>query len=481
MMKAFFSFLLPVALCANLLAQPAFVPAPRVSVSEHSGKFNGHDITYTARVKETFLYGMVKKKPFASVILTSYVLNEPRPAEGRPVVFIFNGGPGASSSPLHMGAFGPFRLQWDGTKHVARDNPNSLLDAADLVFVDPPGTGFTRVFDMDSSKRFWEVKGDAAMVVDLVSAWLKENGRERGPVFLCGESYGTMRAATVMGMAGALPLKGVVMLSAFLDMTALTDAPGNDMPYVLTLPTMACLAVFHHKVEANGRAVERVFSDAADFAAREYAPILFRGHSTTLDERKEFAKKLSAVIGLPDTLLLSHDLRVSVHDFERSLLADKDLRIGQLDGQLTGPLHAPAQHPPFDDPSFNRTPSNKAQVADYFRTQLNFPDTGSYKTINFEVNAKWDWSALDEEYGGYRTVAPYAADALNARKDLKLMVAGGYYDLATPLYAAPYSLDHAGAPASRISYARFPTGHSIFEQPDELAKLSNRVRTFLKY
>jgi len=435
---------------------------------------------YTSMVKETYLQGASGSRPFCSLITTSYVVNEPRPAEGRPVVFVFNGGPGASSSPLHMGAFGPYRLQWDGKTNVLNENPQCLLDAADLVFVDPPGTGFTRVFNADSAGRYWDVRGDAAMIVDLIRTWLKENGRQRGPVYLCGESYGTMRAAAVMDMAGDLPLSGVIMLSAFLDMTALADAPGNDMPYILNLPTMACLAVFHHKVDARGRTTEQVFNDAAVFADKEYAPMLFRGHNTSSDERRVFAKKLATLIGLPDTFLLRNDLRVNIHDFELTLLADKGLRIGQLNGQVTGPLTAPAAHPPFDDPSFSRNPSNRSQVAEYFRNQLQFSDTGSYNTINFDVNAKWNWSALDQEYGGYRTVAPNAAHAMVGHPELRLMVAGGYYDLATPLAAAPFALDHSGAPASRITYARFPTGHSIFEKPEELVNLANKVRAFIK-
>lgn len=468
------------ALHTGIVAQPGPAPAPRVGIAEHAGKFNGKQVLYTSRVKEKFLYGADKNKPFCSIITTSYVVSEPRPSEGRPVLFIFNGGPGASSSPLHFGAFGPYRLRWDGKTHVLRDNPECLLDAADLVFVDPPGTGFTRVIDADSARRYWEVKGDASMIVGVMEEWLKENGRERGPVYLCGESYGTMRAATIMSLAGSLPLKGVVMLSTFLDMTAQTDAPGNDMPYLLTLPTMACLAVFHGKVDAKGRPIEKVFSDAASFAAKEYAPVLFRGSDIDAEERKRFARKLSAVTGLPDTMLLNRGLRVSIHDFELGLMADKGLRIGQLDGRVTGPLNAPAARPPYDDPSFVSTPSNRQQVAEYFRGQLQFADTGVYKTINFDVNAKWNWSALDDEYGGYRTVAPWAAQAMNARPDLKLMVAGGYYDLATPLAAAPFALDHAGAPASRITYARFPTGHSIFEKEEELARLGKMVRVFLQ-
>jgi carboxypeptidase C (cathepsin A) len=317
------------------------------------------------------------------------------------------------------------------------------------------------------------------MIVDLMSGWLKENGRREGPVYLCGESYGTMRAATIMGMAGKLPLKGVIMLSAFLDMTAQTDAPGNDIPYILNLPTMACLAVFHGKADAKGRSAEQIFADAQAFAAAEYAPVLFRGQTFNGSVRRAFAKRLSSIIGLPDTFLLSHDLRVNIHDFELSLLADKSLRIGQLDGQVKGPLNAPAKRPPFDDPSFVQAPSNKVEVADYFRSQLKFADTGTYRTINFDVNSKWNWSALDDEYGGYRTVAPYAAKAMNERTDLKLMVAGGYYDLATPLAAAPYALDHSGAPVSRITYARFQTGHSIFEKEEELVRLGVMVRAFL--
>jgi carboxypeptidase C (cathepsin A) len=451
----------------------------RHSERELHGRFHGHDMLYRATVEEHGLPANAAK-PFATLITTSYVLSEPRPSERRPVMFVFNGGPGASSSPLHFSAWGPVRLQRDASGAIHQEaNPHCLLDQADLVFVDPPGTGFTRVFQDDSARRYWDVHGDAEMIVSTIREWVTSHGKTGDPIYICGESYGTMRAAAVMGMSDGLSLRGVIMLSAFLDMTGQADAPGNITPSLLSFPSMACIAAYHRRGAFSGKPAREVYEAAIKFCATEYAPVLFQGNEASLPVQKAMAGKLSRYLGLPDTFLLERKLKVTIPEFELFLLADKELRVGQLNGMVTGPLHAPAAKPPYDDPSFARFPSNRKEVADYFRQQLGFSDTSTYRTINFDVNAKWNWSWLDDTYGGYRTVAPIVAKALQDQPSLRIMVCGGYYDLATPVYASRFALGQAAAPREKITYAIFPTGHSIFEDEHALSQLEAMVREFL--
>jgi carboxypeptidase C (cathepsin A) len=438
---------------------------------------NGQPIRYMAIVQEHFFSPDSNHTPAVSAITTSYIKEGGTSSAPRPVMFVFNGGPGASSSPLHMSAFGPKRFVLEKDSNVLVENKYSLLDIADLVFVDPPGTGFTRVFDNKAAGGYWDVKGDAQLFIDLVKKWKKENKRESAPLFLCGESYGTARAAAMLGIAEDLPVAGVVFLSSVFDLTIINPAPGNDMPYILFLPSMAAVATFHHKSVMNGPA-EKAYTTAMRFAQNEYIMALGKGVNLTMTEKKNIAFRLAQITGLPQSLILEKDLRITPLDFEKNLLAAEGKRVGQLNGQITGPLNNPGAKPPFDDPSMSFKPSNRSAVTAYFKSNLQFADTGMYKTLNLAVNSRWNWSSLAEEVG-YLTWAPGITKALKEQPKLKLLVAGGYYDLATPLYAGRYVLEHVGVTADRVTYAGFPTGHSIFEKEEELDKLVHLIRQFI--
>jgi carboxypeptidase C (cathepsin A) len=453
-------------------------PAERISVTYHQGTFHEQTLNYKAEVRETFFSADSSISPAVSVIAISYIKENITTSTQRPVVFVFNGGPGASSSPLHMNAFGPMRIRQSKDSSMLVQNPYCLLDLADLVFIDPPGTGFTRVFDSKAASAYWDVKGDAQLFADLIIKWKKENNRESSPVFLCGESYGTARAAMIVGITSDLPVSGVIFLSSVFDMSIVTPAPANDMPYVLFLPSMAAVAWYHHKLDPKIKSAEQAYNKAILFALNEYISALAKGINLSAKEREQTAVTLSGLTGLPKQTLLEKDLRITPADFELLLLAKEQKRIGQLNGQITGPLYNPGVKPPFDDPSMSLRPSTRGIVGNYFTKNLQFPDTLSYKTLNLDVNSRWNWSSMEEEIG-YSTVTPKLKKAAKDQPALKLFVAGGYYDLATPLYAARYILEHAGIPAERITYASFPTGHSIFENETELEKLTKQIRSFI--
>lgn len=458
--------------------QPATIPGPRSSVSHHHGEFNKQAVNYTAHVKEYFFRPDSNPSPAVSAMATSYIkLNIPSTVV-RPVLFIFNGGPGASSSPLHMNALGPWRIRREKDSSTLVENPYSLLDITDLVFIDPPGTGYTRVFDSTRAALYWDVKGDAQLFINIIQQWRKENNRIASPVFLCGESYGTTRAAAMLGLAGDLPVSGAILLASVFDFSIVAPAPGNDMPYVLYLPGMASVAWYHHKLDKRIISPEQAYAEAVTFSLNEYLPALAKGINLSNEERDEIAVKLSALTGLPKQTILEKDLRITPKDFQLLLLAKEGKRIGQLNGQITGPLHNPGAKPPFDDPSMSFSPSTRGIVGKYFNQVLRFADTASYRTLNLDVNSRWNFSYMAEEFG-YWTVAPGIIKALKVQPQLKLLVAGGYYDLATPVYAARYILEHIGVPAGRIIYANFPTGHSIFEKEEELKKLADLIRVFM--
>lgn len=451
----------------------------RRSQTQQQGSFNGQSVRYSAIVQEHFFSPDSNHAPAVSAITTSYIKESGTSTTQRPVLFVFNGGPGASSSPLHMSAFGPKRFVLEKDSNVLVENKYSLLDIADLVFVDPPGTGFTRVFDIKAAGGYWDVMGDAQLFIELIKKWKKENKRESAPLFLCGESYGTARAAVILGNAEDLPVAGGIFLSSVFDLTIVNPAPGNDMPYILFLPSMAAVAAYHqpHK-KASGSSPEKAFASAMRFAQNEYIMALGKGVNLTMTEKKSIAFRLAQLTGLPQSLILEKDLRITPLDFEKNLLAAEGKRVGQLNGQITGPLNNPGVKPPFDDPSMSFKPSNRSAVTAYFKNNLQFADTGMYKTLNLAVNSRWNWNSLAEEVG-YLTWAPGITKALKEQPKLKLLVAGGYYDLATPLYAGRYVLEHVGVTADRVTYTGFPTGHSIFEKEEELKKLSDQVHNFI--
>jgi carboxypeptidase C (cathepsin A) len=443
-------------------------PQPVAAVTKHVGTFNKQRVQYSASVAETVLDGP-DGKPAASMINTAYVRDDVKDRAARPVMFVFNGGPGASSSPLHMSAFGPRRIGGEITARKLIDNPYSPLDAVDLVFVDPVGTGFSRPLPDVDGQPFWSIEGDAASVVTFIKQWRKDNNRESSPLFICGESYGTTRAAQIVSSAPELAPRGVLLLS-------MTGGPeGPDLPYVITLPTFAVTAAFHGKTDGQGRSPAQIFAEAVQFGRTDYIGALMRGDSLPPAEKMRIAQELSKRIGLSAEFIAANNLRISKSNFMLNLLKDRGLRTGQLDARMTGGLEEYAdKQPPRDDPSMFSGGSTAPLVHEYFTRELKYPAKDNYRTLNLEVNSKWQFKG-----NAMANPAGLVGAAMKESTDLSVFWGAGYYDITTPLYAGRYILDHASMPPERLVVAEFPTGHTVFDGDENLDRFTQAVRAFI--
>jgi carboxypeptidase C (cathepsin A) len=460
---------------------------PRVAITKHEGTFNGQKVRYTATVAETFLND-ASGKPAAAATTIAYVRDGVRDRAARPVMFLFNGGPGASSSPLHMSALGPYKRtpapKDDRNGGGWEPNVTSPLDAVDLVFIDPVGTGFSRPFPGVDGKPFYGNSGDAQAVKTVIQAWLKANGREGSPRYLAGESYGTTRAASIVKISQDLPFDGVLLIALA------GEVPGREMPYVVALPTMAAGAWYHRKIDRAGRTVDQVFAEALQFARTDYVTALIQGGSLPAPEKQRIAERMSSLIGLPADLIEAKNLRPSKNDWMFNILKDQTLRTGLLDVTITAPLE-PGQDGAIDDPALGVVPKRAAGapagpppspaalgaipspvVGRYINEVLKYPATDPYYGVNFSVNAAWTHE---------RGSNPYEAlgQAMRENPKMRLFWAAGYYDLTTPAYSGRYVLDQAGVPAEQLTAAYFAGPHGVYDHPENLARFDAAVRAFV--
>ena len=460
--------------------------APQVAVTKHAGHFNGQAVNYTATVAEYFVNG-ADSQPGASIVTIAYT-RDVKDAAKRPVMFLFNGGPGASSSPLHMSALGPMRkVAADAPKDEPRwrENPYSPLDAFDLVFIDPVGTGFSRPFPGADTKAWYSRTGDAAAVTSAIEQWLKTNHREASPRFMAGESYGTTRAAMILKDSKSLHFDGVALVAL------VGDAPGREMPYVAALPTMAAGAWYHERIDRKGRTVRQVFDETLDFARTDYVAALIKGSSLPEAERHRVAERMSQLVGLSVDLIESRNLRLSKNDFMFNLLKDEGLRTGLLDMRVTAPLE-PNQDGAIDDPALGvapkRAPGAPANVkpptpesigaiqnpalAAYVTQDLGFKTAEPYYAVNFKVNVAWNY-----ESGSDVNVA--VGQSMAANPKMRLFWAAGLYDLTTPAYLGRYTLDQDGIPADRLTALYFEGPHGVYDGEDNLARFDAAIRDFV--
>jgi carboxypeptidase C (cathepsin A) len=453
-----------------MVARPA--ASDKVVATRHKARIGGRTIRYKAIVTELPMPGP-DGAPVAVGVSYAYTGQVNGNPTKRPVVFVFNGGPGASSSPLHLQAFGPRRLVDTGIE----DNPHSLLDVADLVFIDPVGTGASMPIKDRDASAYWGVGGDARGVSAMIEAWCRANGRTASPRILMGESYGTTRALAILNedAKAKKPLPAGVILLAL----AIGDADGPVLNEVVHLPTFAAAAWYHGAIDRSERTLSEHFDRALAFAQTEYAPALMQGPALPAAERARVAAGMAQLIGIPAATIESHDLRLDNYDFMLGLLASKGLRTGQLDARATRSIAESKLRPPFDDPSMSLGSGSAAQVDRYLADELGYSVLSPYRSLNLGINFRWNW---DKDYGGsYRalSLAPFLKAALDAKPDLRVFAAGGYYDITTPVYAGQFALEQAGVPASQITYARYAAGHSIFEDEPELTKLSADLRRMI--
>jgi carboxypeptidase C (cathepsin A) len=464
---------------------PVMTPALQVAVTKHNGVFNGQKVAYTATVAEYLVDG-ADGKPGAKVVTIAYT-RDVKDGAKRPVMFVYNGGPGASSSPLHFAALGPMRkaaadAPKDGPQ--IRDNPFSPLDAFDMVFIDPVGTGFSRPFPDTDTKAFYSRAGDAQAVGAVIKQWLNANQREASPRYMTGESYGTTRAAMILKVVPDLKFDGVALVAL------VGDAGGREMPYVAALPTMAAGAWYHQRVDRKGRTVQQAFDEALAFARGDYVTALIQGSSLPAADRHQVAKRMSQLIGLPADLIESKNLRLSKNDYMFNLLKGQTLRTGLLDVRVTAPLE-PGQDGAIDDPALGVVPKRapgapagpppspaslgviaNTVLGGYITDDLKFKTAEPYYALNFKVNAAWN-------YDDRKDANPAIAAAMMADPKLRLFWAGGVYDLTTPAYAARYTLDQVGIPSDRLTAIYFDGPHGVYDGDDNLAKFTAALKAFV--
>jgi carboxypeptidase C (cathepsin A) len=416
-------------------------------------------------------------------------------AEDRPVMFFYNGGPGSSTVWLHMGSLGPKHVVTTGDQHLPAapyklvDNAYSLLDASDLVFIDMPGTGFGRLIGKDAEKAFWGVDEDANAFARFIQRFITKYNRWNSPKYIFGESYGTTRSAVladILENSKSIDLNGVILLSQIFNFTADIDVPGGnpgvDLPYVLALPTFAATAWYHKKLPQQPAALEPFLKEVEDFAMGPYTHALALGTDLGADEKKQVAEKLHEYTGLPVAYLLKANLRVNGGEFEKTLQDDQDLTTGRLDTRFSGPNLNPLSEGAEYDPQSSAISSAYVSLFnDYVRHDLKYGEGQTYLSMAIFGGAQWDFKHSGNPVSV--NVAPDLAEALKTNPRLKIMVNGGYYDLATPFFAAQYEDKHLPIPqslAGNIEYDWYESGHMVYVREESLKQLHDRVAAFIK-
>ena len=469
-------------------AKPAVSPdyAANSAAKRFTGTFGGSRVTYTATVAEQVLKDD-KGRPKAAIVTTSYIAEPRDPA--RPVTFLFNGGPGSGSLWLQMGAFGPKRVaipsdaRDDGAPpYPILDNPDSLLDVTDLVFIDPVGTGFSHTIGDTKGEEYWGVTKDAKSVAAVIRKWLDGNGRWNSPKFLGGESYGTTRSAAVVneleGAYNDVALNGVILISTVLDFGAGAETEGAELGYITTLPSMAVTALYHGK--ATAASPEAFAEEARQFAIGPYAAFLLKGQKAGAEERAAVRRELARFTGLSEGYLEKADLRVTSGRFYKELLRDRGLTVGRLDSRYTGRDYDNAGETPDNDPSFYGIDAGYTAAANsYFREQLGYKTDQQYVTIGRV--GEWDWKLPGgRDTNAYLNVTPYLGKALRENSGMRIFVGQGWYDFATPFFAAEYALTRTGIPQDRIIYSYYDSGHMMYVRDQDRSKLSADLRAFIR-
>lgn len=466
---------------------PSFTVREAV-LTKHTGAFNGRQVDYVAAVAGLDVPDAGGGNG-AHLVTFAYVADavdgqRVDPAV-RPVLFLFNGGPIVASTYLHMGSVGPQRVVFPddpATQPLSwqrRHNPDSLLDVADLVFIDPAGTGFSRVAPGKDPLDYYSVAADAQQVAAFIAAWLRRHDRTAAPAYVLGESYGTIRAAEVGRQLAALPepilLDGMVLFGQAVNIAEYAQRPRNIISYVVSLPTLAATAWHHGKVEPAGRTLEEFLAAARAFARDEYLPALFRGNTLPEPERRHIAARLEDYSGIPAGYYLAHDLRITKEAYRVELLRDAGLLLGRNDSRYTAPVTGRGA---AVDPSKALGAALEQAFAAYLRDFLRVDWDERYLwRADVEGLDAWDWGAKTP-FDDW----PYVdaiAEQMTRNPRFRVMLATGYHDTQTTMGAAEMAATQSGWPPERTWIREYPGGHMAYTLDATARAFATDLRLFV--
>lgn len=481
----------------NAITEQAAIEDQSV-VTRHSVNINGVAIAYTVTTGTMILHEEVAAKdgvgeetrPKASIFYVAYTREDVADQGSRPITFTFNGGPGSSSVWLHLGLLGPRRVWMDDEGYAPPppyhlvENEYSLLDVTDLVFIDPVSTGYSRALHGEEPKQFHGLKKDIESVGEFIRLYTTRYGRWSSPKYLAGESYGTTRAA---GLSSYLQerhgffLNGIILISSILNFQTAYFHPGNDLPYALFLPTYAATAWYHRRVaESETMELGAYLAAVEAFATGEYTLALLQGSSLPAERRAGVIEQLARYTGLSADYIDRTDLRINIHKFVKELLRDQRRTIGRLDSRFKGiDRDAVGEVVEFDPSYTNIQGPYTATLNDYIRRELGFENDLPYEILTERVHP-WEFDHSNR----YVDVSEPLRKAMSINPHLRVLVANGYYDLATPYFATRYTFNHLALDPSlhaNISMTYYEAGHMMYIHLPSMQKLRSDMVEFLTF
>lgn len=457
------------------------------AVTKHSIRVNGKQLNYTAAAGYMPIRNAQTGEVEARIFYMAYTLDN-APAN-RPLMFSFNGGPGSASVWLHLGALGPKRVKMLDSgflpppPYQMETNEATWLADTDLVFVDTVGTGYSRALKPEFNQKFFGLTGDIESTGEFIRMYLGRENRWSSPLFLVGESYGTTR---VSGLSNYLfdkgiGLNGILMISTVMNFQTIRFADNNDAPLVLILPSYAATAWYHKKLSAQmlAKTVKEVAQEAEDFSSNEYAPAMLRIDRLSVQEKQNLLDKFSQFTGLSKDFIERNNFRVELGEFMKELLRDQRRTVGRLDSRFTGIDRDAAGSETDDDPSINAIrPPYTAAFNDYVRRELNFKTDLEYYLLGGGIG-RWNWNADN----GYADTSIRLKDAMAKNPYMKIFIGQGYYDMATPFFAAEYTVSAMNLDATlrrNIEFNYYEAGHMMYIEKNSLRKLHDDAAAFIQ-
>lgn len=458
--------------------------------TQHRGSFGGNRVQYDASVSNILLK-RAGGEAYAEAVVISYKAVDAEP--NRPVAFVFNGGPGSASTWLHMGVMGPKRVRVpsDATDpglppFAIEDNPRALLDLTDLVFIDPIGTGYSRLVGDGKAEDVYGLEEDARSVSEIAREWIRREGRWNAPIFIVGESFGTTRSAAMLPYLqnGPEPLRvsGVIMVSQAMDYTGSTPVSDNYIAFATYLPSLAATAWHHDRLANKPADLEGFLDEVRQFTRDEYLPALFKGAYLTPEEKNRLSAKLSIYTGIDQNYFLQANLRILTGRFVKELLRNEGAIVGRLDSRYRAQEpDRVAENARFDASSAAISAAYSSAFRTYIRDELGVTLERPYYSSGPDVGENWVY----DRSGGYRepsyvNTAPKLADAMARNPHLKILVASGYYDLITPFFDAEFTLARHGIDFSRVDMTYYRAGHMMYVHEPTFEKLTRDMRQFIE-